>query len=189
MTGVQTCALPISNISIYQLNVTPLGSNVTIYINGSSENASITSGDSIWLNATLITGGSGNIELYNNQSLINNATSSPAVNLTTFTGIGDYNITGHYFGNENYSENWSYSFYVNVTSALDTEYPQFSNYYDNNATYSGEYARFNVTVESTNGTVFLTLNGTNYTAYNLTSNIYNVTTNLTIIVEDRKSVV
>jgi len=61
----------------------------------------------------------------------------------------------------------------------DTVYPQFSNYSDNNATLSGSgTAVFNVTVENTNGTVWLSINNTNYTATNLSFKVYNVSVSL-----------
>ncbi len=62
-----------------------------------------------------------------------------------------------------------------ITISSGTLYPIFSNYYDNNASInsSGD-ALFNVTVTNTNGTVLLTINGSNYHASNLTSNVYNL---------------
>ena len=52
----------------------------------------------------------------------------------------------------------------------------FSNPWDNNASIiSGGTALFNVSILNTNGTVLLSINGTNYTATNLTVNMYNVT--------------
>lgn len=62
-----------------------------------------------------------------------------------------------------------------VIPASDDEYPIFSDYWDNNATQnSGEDAFFNVSVSSTNGTVFLEFNEEVYQASN-TSTIFNVT--------------
>ena len=64
--------------------------------------------------------------------------------------------------------------------SVDTIYPIFSNYFDNNATLSGSgTALFNITVTNTNGTVWLSINNTNYTTTNLTSNVYNVSLTLT----------
>ena len=64
---------------------------------------------------------------------------------------------------------------------MDNEYPVFSSYYDNNASLTGSgIALFNVTMLSTNGSVFLEINGTNYTATNLTANVYNTSVNFTI---------
>ncbi|MFH1585758.1 MAG: LamG-like jellyroll fold domain-containing protein [archaeon] len=68
--------------------------------------------------------------------------------------------------------------YLNITysivTASDNEYPIFSNYWDNNATLevSGT-GLFNVTLLSTNGTVWLEINNTNYTATNVTASVYN----------------
>ncbi|MBT4374046.1 hypothetical protein HN832_05000 [archaeon] len=55
-----------------------------------------------------------------------------------------------------------------------TVYPLFSNYADNNGSLAGNgTAIFNVTVENTNGTVWLEINNTNYTANNLSINVWN----------------
>lgn len=71
---------------------------------------------------------------------------------------------------------WLDDVYVNITTPdPDNEYPIFSGFWDNNATLSGNgTALFNVTVTSTNGTVGLEINGTNYTASNLTAGTFNV---------------
>ena len=66
------------------------------------------------------------------------------------------------------------------TVAADTSYPQFLDYWDNNASLVGSgVALFNVTIENTNGTVFLEINGTNYTANNITLTTYNYSLSLT----------
>ena len=58
----------------------------------------------------------------------------------------------------------------------DNEYPQFSNYSDNNATLTDSgTALFNVSITHTNGTVFLEINETNYTATSLGDNAFNIT--------------
>jgi len=55
----------------------------------------------------------------------------------------------------------------------DTTYPQFSSLTDNNATLIGfGIGLFNVTVNNTNGTVWLEINNTNITAINFTSGMY-----------------
>lgn len=60
------------------------------------------------------------------------------------------------------------------TGPVDTEYPIFSNYWDDNGTLVGSgTGHFNVTVTSTNGTVLLEIDGHNITATNLTANEYN----------------
>ncbi len=63
----------------------------------------------------------------------------------------------------------------NRTFNVDLTTPIFSNFFDNSKTltYNGT-ANFNVTIENTNGTVLLEIDGVNYTATNLTSNNYNV---------------
>ena len=62
-----------------------------------------------------------------------------------------------------------------ITIGTDTIYPIFSSYWDNNGSLSGNgTALFNVTLANTNGTVWLSINGTNYTAQNITTNMYNV---------------
>ncbi len=111
---------------IYTIEVNKSGSNVTVYIDGLSQNKSVYNGTKVWLNATLIQGDTGNIYLYNNQTLINNATSSPATNYTNFTNIGFYNISAYYTGSENYSSNWSKILFVNVTQTPDATPPIFT---------------------------------------------------------------
>ena len=62
-----------------------------------------------------------------------------------------------------------------AVGVVDNEYPQFSNYWDDNSTLvdSGT-GHFNVTLLSTNGTVLMEINNTNLTATNITANVYNV---------------
>ncbi len=58
--------------------------------------------------------------------------------------------------------------------------PIFTSYWDTNATLVGSgIALFNVTVFNTNGSVFLSINNTNYSATNLTYYTYNVSVQLT----------
>ena len=104
-----------------------------------------------------------------------NASMTCGVNLTMTSSEGS-NTWIVYANDSSQNQNSS-----SVTFLVDTQYPTFSSDTTNNATYSGQYARFNVTIENTNGTVQLELNGINYTANNLTSNIYNVTVNLTTL--------
>ncbi|MHA1383221.1 MAG: hypothetical protein ACTSR3_05650 [Candidatus Helarchaeota archaeon] len=59
-------------------------------------------------------------------------------------------------------------------------YPIFSDYWDDNATLVNQgIAHFNVSVTSTNGTVFLEIDGSNYTASNTTEKLFNISINLT----------
>ena len=61
----------------------------------------------------------------------------------------------------------------------DDIYPIFSNLTDNNASLINlGIARFNVSILNTNGSVYLNVNGQNYSASNLTANNYNVSLSL-----------
>jgi hypothetical protein len=68
--------------------------------------------------------------------------------------------------------------YLTITYSIDTEYPSFSNYWDDNASLieSGT-GEFNVTLLSTNGTVLLEINGTNISASNSSgdASVFNAT--------------
>ena len=67
-----------------------------------------------------------------------------------------------------------------VTYTLDTVYPVFSNYWDNNNSVNGSgIGLFNVTLANTNGTVWLEINNTNITATNITANVYNASYSFT----------
>lgn len=154
---------------------------VSLYLNHTQSNITILNGTAIWVNGTLDTG-IGIIKLYNNEVVINEGAFLLS-NYTWFnTTTGLFNITVLYSGNENYSAIFK-TYYVNITlpqAIPDTEYPIFSNYYDNNGTInSSMLSRFNVTLLSTNSTVLLQINNTNYTASNLTDNEFNVSISLT----------
>lgn len=75
---------------------------------------------------------------------------------------------------ENYNRSPTQYYTVNVT---DTEYPQFSNYWDNNGSLvENGTAEFNVTITSTNGTVWINFQGeSDVIASNSTADVYNVT--------------
>jgi hypothetical protein len=100
-------------------------------------------------------------------------------NATAGLDLGTYTYKAYaidFSGGANSTETRSVSI-----EQLDTTYPQFSSYWDNNASLVGSgTARFNVTLANTNGTVILTINGTNYTASNNSgsANVFNVTTTL-----------
>ena len=58
---------------------------------------------------------------------------------------------------------------------VDNEYPTFSNAWDNNGTLNGTgIAFFNTTIKNTNGSAFLQINGTNFTASNWTATLFNI---------------
>jgi len=71
------------------------------------------------------------------------------------------------------------NFTINQTYIYDREYPSFSDYVEgttNNTEYhSTACYEFNTTITSTNGTAIFSFRGTNYTASNLTTTLFNVT--------------
>ncbi|MFH1801868.1 MAG: sialate O-acetylesterase, partial [archaeon] len=71
-------------------------------------------------------------------------------------------------------------FFVDMSVTYLETYPVFSEFFDNSDTLVGSgTAVFNVTVRNTNGTVFLRINGLNYSATNLTAEVYNASVDLT----------
>ncbi|MDO8467331.1 MAG: hypothetical protein Q7S56_00050 [Nanoarchaeota archaeon] len=94
-------------------------SAINLTLNEIQGNVSITSGNSIYLNVSTITGDpTGRLLLYKDGTLINNGT-SPIFNLTLFGSIGLFNITGFYSPSQNYSTS-SLSYFVDVTAVADT---------------------------------------------------------------------
>ncbi|MBS3077001.1 hypothetical protein J4233_01885 [Candidatus Pacearchaeota archaeon] len=161
-----------SSMSNFTVTVSQISSSVNLTLNNSESNATIIAGTAIDLNCSTLTGDSGaNLLLYREGSLINNGT-SPRGNTTTFNTVQVENITCIYPNSQNYTSS-SETWFVHV-DATDIIYPTFSSYWDNNATLVGNGASFNVTVQDTNGTVFLEINNTNYTATNVTASVYNV---------------
>ncbi|MDO8517485.1 MAG: hypothetical protein Q7S33_05165 [Nanoarchaeota archaeon] len=164
------------NSSLWMLNITPTTGVIYTYLNHLRADKIISNSSLIYLNASLIIGNfAERILLYNNGTLINNGT-SPVYNLTTFPIPAQYNITSIYLGNANYSfasETWL----LNV-SEIDNDYPLFSNFVENpsNGTiYSpNAYYQFNATIIGTNGSALLNFNGVNYSASNLSVNIFNI---------------
>lgn len=83
---------------------------VTTLINNTDSNITISAGESVWLNGTVIQTSlgqgaadpEGNIKIYNNGTLINDGPSG-AGNLTQFDDVGAYNITVVYEATENFS--------------------------------------------------------------------------------------
>lgn len=70
--------------------------------------------------------------------------------------------------------------FYNITNyGFDNSIPIFSNFWDDNGTLlDSGFAKFNVTINSTNGTVFIQIDSTNYTVTNLTSNLFNTSVNI-----------
>src|SRR3989344_1620482 len=73
-----------------------------------------------------------------------------------------------------------YEFNMTVPSvATDNEYPLFSSLSDNNGSLlDNGLGLFNATIASTSGTIYLMINNTNYTTFNSTTAVYNVSINL-----------
>jgi len=100
------------------LTITAIASSINLTLNNSQRNATITQGNSIDLNVSIILGDSGAfLLLYRNGNLINNGT-SPIKNSTTFNTIQEENITAYYSPSRNYTL-ISQTFYVNVTPTLN----------------------------------------------------------------------
>jgi len=186
-TQTETDYYTVSVNTWYQVFCVHNSTDLTLYVNGINR-STVASTQTPSAN-TWVIGGVGSFNgtiddvLIFNRSLsaseisaLYNATASQYSN--NFTGLADgsHTFTGYAVdlgGNVNTTGVRS------VTVQSDATYPIFSNYYDNNATLVGSgTAWFNVTVANTNGTVGLTFNETNYTASNLTSNVYNVSISL-----------
>ena len=140
--------------------ISQASSEVNLTLNETEENITINEGDSINLNATLITG-EGSIKLYNNGTLINSG-SSPIGNSTTFDTAGFYNITAIYESTQNYSSSFE-TYYVNVT---DITPPLVS--FENPTTNSGNYNQNAIWVNVTASDVSSSLDTIKIWLYNST---------------------
>lgn len=107
-----------SNSSIFKLTVNKAISEVAVYLDDVRGNNSAKINTPTSINVSLLTG-AGNITLWVNYSLFNQG-ESHLTNVTNFTEIIEYNITGIYEGNQNYtadSETWWFIIYLpNTTS-------------------------------------------------------------------------
>ena len=140
--------------ALRNLTINRAGGLVTLLVNHTTANATISQGNSVWLNATLTNGDpTKEIYLYNAGTLINNGT-SPIANLTTFSSEGSFNISAFYPGSQNYSENWSSSYFVDVGVPSNVA-PQIIKVSGLDAVTLNEGGNKNVTinftVEDTNG--------------------------------------
>ena len=163
------------------LVVSRIASEVNLTLNETEGNITIVQGTTISLNGTLITGDTPNpLILFNDNVEINNGT-SPIGNLSTFSVVGEFNITVFALASQNYTLSFE-TYFVNVTQAPDNEFPQFTARTDNNATLVGELVRINITITSTNGTAFIEYDGTNHTIFNSTTTptVFNFTINDTV---------
>ncbi len=141
-------------------NITKAQGIVLLHLNNSENNATITQGDSIYLNVSLSAGDMGNLYLYNNGTLINNGT-SPLVNLTAFNTLGVHNISAFYVGSENYTSDWATELYVEVISAPDTTAPLVSINEPQSTTYTSMPILFNATINEDGICNFTIDNGAN----------------------------
>ena len=150
-----------------------------VFSNYSDNNGTLNNSGIGLFNATIEnTNGTVFLEINNTNITATNVSNVYNANYS-FTSNGTYNYKWHSWGNgtdHNYNVSETRNYVVNY---LDTIYPIFSNYSDNNASLTGSgIGLFNVTLTNTNGTVWLSINGTNYSATNV-SNVYNVSVNLT----------
>jgi len=92
---------------------------------------------------------------------------SDIFNLTLYVDFDTADPFYAYFGKIliNSSENQNYSIPFSIALAVDTYYPTFANYTDNNASLFGKgIGIFNSTLLNTNTSVFFNFDGTNYSA-------------------------
>ena len=145
-----------------------------------------------WYHIAWVINRGGNSTLYFNGTKVSEADISSSENQiwpkTANLILGTINVGYDYF-NGTIDEFAIYNRTLNSTEIfnlylkgadIDLIYPTFSSFWDNNGTLEDSgIGLFNVTVENTNGTVLLEIDGANYTATNLTFNVYNVSVNLT----------
>jgi len=168
------------NSTVMLVNITKAQSEVNLTLNETDGNVTITQDSSILLNGTLITGdAAGTLKLYNDNILINEDTIEVS-NQTDFNVVGIFNITVYYIKSQNYTGSYE-TWWVNVTEAPDSQNPNVT-LLPESPTSPVDYAEgavyeFNATITDNRelDTVLLDFNGTNYTATNLTADIYNVT--------------
>lgn len=147
-------------------NITKGTGVVYTYLNGARNNLTISNGTTATLNGTL-SSGSGIINLYKNDSLIN--TGTPSVqNSTLFDKIENWTIKANYTGNENWtaaSEQWTLTVAAvgTITTALDSP---IDNYKTN---VSSVYFNWTITPSQMNITNWT------YTIWNATSYLINQT--------------
>ncbi|GAI91536.1 unnamed protein product, partial [marine sediment metagenome] len=123
-------------------NISKGTSEVATYIDNVRNDKSVLLNSEKWLNATLITPSSGDIELWYNDTKIDQGT-SPLFNLTNFTSNGVFNVSGIYAGNQNYTsdaETWL------VTVSTDSP-PTVNIIYPENISYNADVTNLNYTVE------------------------------------------
>jgi hypothetical protein len=160
------------------LTVNKANSEVKLYVNHSESNVSITTADSIWLNATLVTGDSGDLYIYKNGTLVKQGLPDIS-NLTSFENPGIYNITAYYEGSSNYLEDWSLTWWVNVTDAsppvINIFFPEQKTYGYNTSlplNYSAEDPNLESCWYNLNNGTNITLPGCQNTTFNASDGNY-----------------
>jgi hypothetical protein len=104
------------NSTIYQLTITKASSNISLYLNNSKNNITISLNSTLLINATRITGEE-NITLYINNIPISNGTN--IYNYSFFNTVGLHNVTAIYPETQNYT----YSFKTLFVEVIDYLYP------------------------------------------------------------------
>lgn len=123
--------------------VVKAASSVNLLLDGSDANITIEVNQAVNIVGTLVSG-QGSMKLYLGGSQMNEG-SSPLSNLTNFTGIGTYNVTVVFDGNDNYTSSYETHF-VEVIDNRSPYYTAVSVYPATPAAYlyGGNY-QFNVT--------------------------------------------
>src|SRR3989344_2483674 len=94
--------------------ISKAASNITLLLDNSAANISITTGANVNITVNLTTG-IGFVELYNAGTFIANSSRFPYSNLSTFSSAGSFNITAFIFSNENVTYNFT-ALYVTATA-------------------------------------------------------------------------
>ena len=162
-----------SSLDTFSLVVNQISSSVNLTLNNVENNVSISQGDSIDLNCSVISGDAGAyVELWRNGSLINNGTSSIG-NTTTFNYVLNENITCVYENTQNYSRS-SEEFWVDVTSPSDTTPPYFT-YIDNFSIYTNESIEVDLNATDETGFDCFSVNDTTNFKINCSGYLENTT--------------
>ena len=148
-----------ASMDTFVLTVSKIGGGLNLTLNNIEGNITLDQGDSIDLNATLVTGdSSGSIVLYKNGILINNGTSSIG-NITIFSDVGVENITAIYEGSQNYSRS-SETYWVTVNE-VDSNPPEVTINVPENKTYGSSSITFNISLNENGSVVYSLDDGVN----------------------------
>ncbi len=154
--------------------VSRAASVLNLTLNGSESNVTISNGQTIDFNATILTGEQGaTVEMYQDGTLINTGLGDRG-NITTVSSSGIINITAIYRQSENYSLS-AVTWYVNATVVPDTTAPNVDLLLPGNAsTITTATLSFNVSFNDNKG-----LSNATFYLWNNTHGIVN-STNVTI---------